>query len=92
MKVKSVSRLKDKSQIIQKGTQPYVTSAGVMIGVNYNPDNKCIVSDEDEFWQGVLLGIEPEWSNRRIARYVAYVIFLVVVFFAAILKGKEALQ
>ena len=47
---------------------------------------------EEEFWQGVMLGIEPEWSRRRLAQYFTYVVTVVAVFFIAFWKAKESLQ
>lgn len=79
-------------QPLTYGVKPCITKTGVMIGVDYVPPRMNTASHEEEFWQDVLLGIEPEWSRRRIARWVAYAVFLGVIFSAAILKGKEAMQ
>ena len=92
MKAKSVGRIDPNQQITPKGVTPLVTSTGVQIGAFYNPQQKNKLNADEEFWQGILLGIEPEWSRRRIARWVVYCIFLGVVFFTAVLKGREAMQ
>ena len=62
---------------------PLQTSTGVRIGGSYKPPTKDYMSQEDVYWQGVLLGIEPEFSERRIAGWVVYCVLIAVVIFAA---------
>lgn len=71
------------------GVKPYVTSTGVQVGVNYIPPRKSIMTKEEEHWQGVMLGIEPDWSQRRIIRFVGYVMFVMSFVLLAYWKAKE---
>lgn len=71
------------------GVKPYVTSTGVQVGVNYIPPRKDFTTAEEEHWQGILLGIEPDWSQRRIARFAAYVMFVMSFVLLAFWKAKE---
>jgi hypothetical protein len=48
------------------------------------------MTQEDEFWQAVLLGIEGEYSPRRIARFMGYACFLMALMFTTYWKVKEA--
>ena len=59
---------------------PYTTKSGLQIGCNYTPTQHDYMSADAELLQMALLGIEPEFSQRRVASFVAYAIFLVVVF------------
>jgi len=38
------------------------------------------MSHDDEIIQMVLLGIEPEFSERKVVGFVAYIIFLMALF------------
>ena len=67
-------------RIFPSGISPYTTSTGIQIGVFYEPPVKCYMTELEEFWQGVLLEIEPEWSERRVAIYIAYMLFMFAVF------------
>ena len=89
MKVKSVQRLDPATTVIPKGTTPLITKTGVLIGAYYTPSKVCEMSQEDEFWQGVLLGIEGEFSPRRIARFLGYTCFLMAIMFTAYWKARE---
>jgi len=71
------------------GVKPHVTSTGVQIGVNYIPPRKNEVTHEEEHWQGVMLGIEPDWSQRRIIRFVGYIMFVMSFVLLAFWKAKE---
>jgi len=71
------------------GVKPHVTSTGVQIGVNYIPPRKSTITHEEEHWQGVMLGIEPDWSQRRIARAAAYFVFVMSLVLATYWKTKE---
>lgn len=71
------------------GVKPYVTSTGVQVGVNYIPPRKDVVTSEEEYWQGIMLGIEPDWSQRRIARAAAYVMFILSFVLLTYWKAKE---
>jgi len=89
MKVKSVKRLDQPTTIIPKGATPLITSTGVLIGVYYTPVKPCEMSREEEFWQAVLLGIEGEYSPRRIARFMGYACFLIAIMFTTYWKVRE---
>lgn len=71
------------------GVKPHVTSTGVQIGVNYIPPRKSTVTHEEEHWQAVMLGIEPDWSQRRIIRFVGYIMFVMSFVLLAFWKAKE---
>jgi hypothetical protein len=45
------------------------------------------MSSEEVFWQSVLLGIEPEFSERRVFLWVLYCLFV-----AAVIMGAAALS
>lgn len=77
---------------LSKRVKPFVTSTGVMIGVNYVPPSNTHTTTEEELWQGVMLGIEPEWSRRRIAQYLGYVALVGLFVFIAFWKAKESMQ
>jgi len=59
---------------------PYTTKSGLQIGCNYTPPQRNYMSADAELLQMALLGIEPEFSQRRVASFVAYGVFLIVVF------------
>jgi hypothetical protein len=42
------------------------------------------MSQDDEIIQMALLGIEPEFSQRRIAGWVAYALFLIALYTALV--------
>ena len=90
MKVKSVQRLDQPTTIIPKGATPLITRTGVLIGVYYTPIKPHQMTQEEEFWQAVLLGIEGEYSPRRIARFMGYACFLMALMFTTYWKVKEA--
>jgi hypothetical protein len=71
------------------GVKPHVTKSGVQIGVNYIPPRKDLTTKEEEHWQAVMLGIEPEWSQRRIARAAVYIVFVLSFVLMAYWKAKE---
>lgn len=58
----------------------YTTRTGIRIGASYARNQTTIMSPNDIFWQGVLLGIEPAWSRRRTFRFAAYVMACVILF------------
>lgn len=58
---------------------PYTTKSGLQIGCNYTPPQRNYMSADAELLQMALLGIEPEFSQRRIAGWVAYIVFLAVL-------------
>lgn len=91
MKVKSVGRIDPNTPVTPKGASLVVTSTGIQIGAFYTPKLPDL-SPEEEFWQGVMLGIEPEWSRRRLAQYFTYVVTVATMFFIAFWKAKESLQ
>ena len=74
---------------LTRGVKPCVTSTGVQIGVNYAPPRANTPTIEEDFWQEVLLGIEPQWSQRRIVRAAVYVVFVMAIMMTAYWKAKE---
>ena len=59
---------------------PYTTKSGLRIGCMYSPPPLNHMSHDAEIIQMALLGIEPEFSERKVLGWVAYFIFLIVVF------------
>lgn len=60
---------------------PYTTKSGLRIGCNYTPPSRDYMSADAEFLQSALLGIEPQFSQRRVAGWVVYAICIVAIFF-----------
>ena len=58
---------------------PYTTKSGLRIGCMYSPPPRNYMSADAERIQMALLGIEPEFSERRVFGWVAYIIFLAVL-------------
>ena len=58
---------------------PYTTKSGLRIGCMYSPPPENHMSADAERIQMALLGIEPEFSERRVFGFVAYIIFLMVL-------------
>ena len=59
---------------------PYTTKSGLQIGCNYTPPQRNDMSHDAELLQMALLNIEPEFSQRRIATWVAYALFLIALY------------
>ena len=59
---------------------PLTTKSGLRIGCMYSPPPQNHMSHDAERIQMALLGIEPEFSERKVLGWVAYVIFLVALF------------
>ena len=66
---------------------PYTTKSGLQIGCMYTPPQRNYMSSDAERIQMALLGIEPEYSERRVYGMVAYIVFLAVVFTALFALG-----
>ena len=66
---------------------PLTTKSGLRIGCMYTPPQRNYMSADAERIQMALLGIEPEYSQRRVFGYVAYIIFLVALFTALFALG-----
>jgi hypothetical protein len=66
---------------------PYTTKSGLQIGCNYTPPQRNYMSADAELLQMALLNIEPEFSQRRIAGWVAYTLFLVALYAVLIVWG-----
>jgi hypothetical protein len=66
---------------------PLTTKSGLRIGCMYSPPQRNYMSADAERIQMALLGIEPEFSERRVFGMVAYVIFLVALFTALFALG-----
>jgi hypothetical protein len=64
---------------------PYTTKSGLQIGCNYTPPLRNYMSADAELLQMALLDIEPEFSQRRIAGWVAYFVFLIALYAVLIL-------
>ncbi len=58
---------------------PFTTKSGLRIGCMYSPPPQNHMSADAERIQMALLGIEPEFSERRVLGWVAYIIFLAVL-------------
>ena len=67
---------------------PYKTRSGLKIGSNYTPPKSNRMTREEEVMQGILLGIEPEWSQKRIAILAGYAA-LFVTLFSALMMLKD---
>ena len=59
---------------------PYTTKSGLQIGCMYSPPPQNHMSADAELLQMALLGIEPEFSQRRIAGWIAYALFLIALY------------
>ena len=55
---------------------PYTTKSGLQIGCMYTPPPRNYMSQDAERIQMALLGIEPEFSQRRVIGWIAYILFL----------------
>ena len=66
---------------------PLTTKSGLRIGCMYTPPQRNYMSADAERIQMALLGIEPEFSQRRVFGWVAYIIFLMVLFMALFALG-----
>ena len=64
---------------------PYKTRSGLKIGSNYTPPKPNRMTREEEVMQGILLGIEPEWSQKRIAILAGYAALFVILFSALVM-------
>ena len=58
---------------------PFTTKSGLRIGCMYSPPQRNHMSADAERIQMALLGIEPEFSQRRVAGWVAYMIFVIAL-------------
>ena len=58
---------------------PLTTKSGLRIGCMYTPPQRNYMSADAERIQMALLGIEPEYSERRVLGMVAYIIFLMAL-------------
>ena len=63
---------------------PLTTKSGLRIGCMYSPPPTNHMSADAELLQSALLGIEPEFSQRRIAGWVAYALFLIALYTALV--------
>lgn len=59
---------------------PFTTKSGLRIGCMYSPPPENYMSHDAEIIQMALLGIESEFSERKVLGFVAYIIFLMVLF------------
>ena len=59
---------------------PLTTKSGLRIGCMYTPPPQNHMSADAERIQMALLGIEPEFSERKVLGWVAYVVFLLALF------------
>ena len=66
---------------------PLTTKSGLRIGCMYSPPQRNYMSADAERIQMALLGIEPEFSERRVFGWVAYVALLVALFTALFALG-----
>lgn len=61
---------------------PYKTPSRLQIGLTYQPPQRNNNTKEDEFWQGILLGVEPTYTRRKAFYWAMYIVTLMAVFFA----------
>jgi hypothetical protein len=59
---------------------PLTTKSGLRIGCMYSPPPENHMSHDAERIQMALLGIEPEFSERKVLGWVTYIIFMMVLF------------
>ena len=59
---------------------PLTTKSGLRIGCMYSPPQQNHMSHDAELIQMALLGVESEFSERKVLGFVAYIIFLMVLF------------
>ena len=59
---------------------PYTTKSGLRIGCMYSPPPQNDMSHDEEIIQMALLGIESEFSERKVLGWVAYIVFLMALF------------
>ena len=59
---------------------PYTTKSGLRIGCMYTPPPENHMSADAERIQMALLGIEPEFSERKVLGWVAYALFLIALY------------
>ena len=64
---------------------PYKTRSGLKIGSNYTPPRPNHMTRDEEVMQGILLGIEPDWSQKRIFTLVGYIMLFVTLFSALVM-------
>lgn len=67
---------------------PYKTRSGLKIGSNYTPPRPNRMTRDEEIMQGILLGIEPDWSQKRVAILAGYAA-LFVILFSALMMLKD---
>jgi hypothetical protein len=63
---------------------PLTTKSGLRIGCMYSPPPQNHMTHDAELLQMALLNIEPEFSQRRIAGWIAYALFLVALYTALV--------
>lgn len=63
----------------------YTTRTGLRIGSQHHRQQTAGMTTNDIMWQGVLLGIEPHWTRKRLMGWIAYVTGIVFLFIA--IKG-----
>lgn len=61
----------------------YTTRTGLRIGSQHQRYQPVGMSQNDIMWQGVLLGIEPEWTRKRVIRWMLYALALVFLLITA---------
>jgi hypothetical protein len=67
---------------------PLTTKSGLRIGCMYSPPPENHMSYDAERIQLALLGIEPEFSERKVLSCVAYVIFFIALLTVLFAWGK----
>ena len=66
---------------------PYTTSSGLQIGSRYEPPRHNPHSQEDDFWQGVLLGDPPAWTINRICAVVINALLIALLTYIGVRFG-----
>lgn len=68
---------------------PYTTKAGVKIGIYYVPPRNQEITIEEERIQSVLLGVEPQFSQRKVLGWTLYIVALVAIFSTIAVMGAK---
>jgi hypothetical protein len=66
---------------------PYTTKSGLQIGCNYVRPQHSQMSHDAELLQMALLDVEPEFSQRRVVGFIAYVLFFALLVLAICTVG-----
>jgi hypothetical protein len=60
----------------------YTTRSGLRIGSQYQRYQPAGMTQNDIMWQGVLLGIEPDWTRKRVVGWILYALAMAFGWYA----------